>query len=84
MNALAYSILSNVLIKHHGPKSELAEAVGKGSKGKISVLIYLTAMLVALFNSWISVGLYMLVALIWFLPDRRIEKKLVHHEAHPE
>jgi uncharacterized membrane protein len=81
MNALAYSILSNVLIRHHGSKSELAQAVGKGNKGKLSVLIYVTAMLVALFNSWISFGLYILVAVIWFLPDRRIEKKLVHDEA---
>lgn len=77
MNALAYSILSNVLIRHHGLKSDLALAIGKGTKGKISILIYVSAMLIALFNSWVSVGLYVLVAVIWFLPDRRIEKKLI-------
>lgn len=77
MNALAYSILSNILIKHHGKTSELATAVGKGNKGKISVAIYVTAMVVALLNPWISFGLYVLVAFIWFLPDRRIESKLL-------
>lgn len=80
MNALAYSILSNVLIRHHGLKSELALAVGKGTKGKISIFIYLSALLIALFNSWISFGLYIVVAIIWFLPDRRIEKNIAHKD----
>ena len=80
MNALAYSLLSNVLIKHHGLKSELAIAVGKGTKGKISIVIYASALLLALFNSWISFAFYIAVAVIWFLPDRRIERKLVHDE----
>lgn len=81
MCALAYSLLSNVLIKHHGMKSELALAVGKGTKGKISILIYVTALMIAMFNSWISFGLYIVVAVMWFLPDRRIEKKLVHDDS---
>lgn len=80
MNALAYSILSNVLIRHHGIKSELAAAIGKGYKGKISVMIYIMAILLAIYNSWLSFGLYILVALIWFVPDRRIEKKLVQDD----
>lgn len=80
MNALAYSLLSNVLIKHHGLKSELAVAVGKGTKGKISILIYASALPLALFNAWISFGLYIVVAVIWFLPDRRIERKLVDED----
>ena len=84
MNAIAYSILSGVLIRHHGRKSELATAVGKGQKEKISVAIYLTAILLAFINSWISLGLYILVAIIWFLPDRRIEKKLLHEGGAPE
>lgn len=77
MCALAYLILSKALISHHGKDSELAKAVGKGKKETLSLLIYITAVTVALFNSWISFGLYILVAVLWFLPDRRIEKVLV-------
>lgn len=84
MCALAYSILSNILIKHHGKTSELGTAVGKGNKGKVSVAIYVTALVVALLNSWISFGLYILVALIWFLPDRRIETQLLHDHKQTE
>jgi uncharacterized membrane protein len=84
MNALAYSILSNILISHHGKKSELATAIGRGNKGKISIAIYVTAMILTLFNPWISFGLYVIVAVIWFLPDRRIEKKLMHDDLPPE
>jgi uncharacterized membrane protein len=80
MCAIAYLILSMVLIRHHGKNSELAKAVGGGNKEVISVLLYITAIVVAFFNSWISFGLYILVAMLWFLPDRRIEKVLVSEE----
>ena len=80
MCAIAYLILSKVLISHHGKNSELARAVGRGKKEMVSVSIYITAILLALFNSWISFGLYILVAILWFLPDRRIEKVLVNEE----
>lgn len=76
MNAIAYSILSNTLIRRHGKNSALALAVGNGTKGKISVVIYITAVLLSLVNSWISFALYVVVAAIWFIPDKRIEKKL--------
>ncbi len=80
MNGIAYSILSNALIRRHGKDSALGAAVGNGNKGKISVITYITAILLSLVNSWISFALYVIVAAIWFIPDRRIEQKLDHHE----
>lgn len=77
MNAIAYSILSSSLIRLHGKKSALALAIGNGTKGKISVAIYVAAILLSFINSWVSVGLYVVVAAIWFIPDRRIEKKVI-------
>ncbi len=80
MNAVAYSILSTSLIRRHGKDSALGAAVGDGKKGKISIAIYITAILLSLVNSWISFGLYVIVAAIWFIPDRRIEQKLDHND----
>ncbi|HEY6081970.1 MAG TPA: TMEM175 family protein, partial [Chitinophagaceae bacterium] len=76
MNALAYSLLANKLIRHEGKNSALAAAVGNGAKGKISVAFYLLAILLSFLNAWLSFALYTLVAAIWFIPDKRIEKKL--------
>ncbi|MGY0039282.1 TMEM175 family protein [Pedobacter sp. NJ-S-72] len=80
MNAFAYSILSNFLIKHEGKNSNLSKAIGKGRKGMISVALYLTAITLSMFNSWISFALYVLVAIIWFIPDSRIEKGLAEEK----
>jgi uncharacterized membrane protein len=79
MNAIAYTILAQLLIKLHGRDSTLAKALGSDTKGKISIVIYLVAIAVANFNSWISLALYALVAVIWFVPDNRIEKKVIPH-----
>jgi uncharacterized membrane protein len=76
MAAIAYYILSRVLIRHHGRDSVLAKAVGKDFKGKISVAIYAVAIPLSFLNQWIAFGLYIFVALIWFIPDRRIERTL--------
>lgn len=76
MNAIAYSILSNALIRIHGKDSALGAAVGNGNKGKVSVAIYLSAILLSFVNPFIGFGLYIVVAAIWFIPDKRIEKKL--------
>lgn len=75
MNAIAYTILAKLLISHEGTSSTLSKAVGKDNKGKISLLIYLIAMSTALINSWISFALYVTVAIIWIIPDSRIEKR---------
>jgi len=77
MNAIAYGILMAALIKHHGSDSLLAKAVGKDWKGTISILIYAIAIAMSWINSFIGFGLYIVVACIWFIPDRRIEKKIL-------
>jgi hypothetical protein len=74
--AIAYFILTRTLIRHHGKDSTLATALGRDSKGKISLVIYALAILLAFVNVWLANLLYVLVALMWLIPDRRIEKKL--------
>jgi len=80
MNAVAYYILSQSLIRLHGRTSTLAAAIGKDSKGILSAVIYLVAILIATWNAWISLALYALVAAIWFVPDRRIEKRITEEQ----
>ena len=76
MAGIAYYILSQCLIRLHGKDSTLAKAVGRDTKGIISVVIYAIAIGLAFVNSWISFALYAVVALIWLIPDRRIEQEL--------
>ncbi|MDZ8235653.1 MAG: TMEM175 family protein [Nostoc sp. ChiQUE01a] len=78
LNAIAYFILTRTLISHHGNDSTLAIAVGKDFKGKVSVVIYAVAIPLAFLNSWLACALYILVAVMWLIPDRRIEKTLTH------
>ncbi|HEY4326877.1 MAG TPA: TMEM175 family protein [Mucilaginibacter sp.] len=80
MNAVAYGFLIFVLIRHHGKDSVLAKAVGKDWKGNISTLIYAIAIAISWFNSGMSFALYVVVACIWFIPDKRIEKKILVDE----
>ncbi|BAZ27977.1 hypothetical protein NIES4074_04070 [Cylindrospermum sp. NIES-4074] len=74
--AIAYLILVRVLISHHGQDSALAIALGKDFKGKVSIVFYALAIPVAFVNSWFACVLYVLVAAMWLIPDRRIEKTL--------
>lgn len=74
--AIAYFILVRALIAHHGQESALAKAVGSDFKGKISVVIYAVAVPLAFVNAWVAFALYVLVAIIWIIPDRRIERTL--------
>jgi len=76
MAAIAYTILVRALLAHHGKDSTLALAIGKDFKGYISLAIYFTAILLSFVYSWIGFSLYVLVAIIWFVPDRRIEKRI--------
>jgi len=76
MAAIAYWILQRTIIATEGPHSLLATAVGRDIKGKISPLLYAVAIPSAFFEQWIAGGLYVLVALLWLIPDRRIERKL--------
>jgi uncharacterized membrane protein len=74
--AIAYTILAYTLIHYHGKDSPLAIAMGRDIKGKISLAVYATAIAVAFLNSWFACALYVLVAAIWLIPDRRIERIL--------
>ena len=74
MAGVAYSILVRCIIGIHGKESDIARAIGSDFKGNISVAAYAVAIAIAFYNPWISGGLFVAVALIWFIPDRRIEK----------
>jgi len=73
MAAIAYWILQQTIIACEGPKSLLGKAVGGDWKGKLSPILYSTAILSTMVRPWIAQAIYVLVALIWFIPDRRIE-----------
>jgi uncharacterized membrane protein len=74
--ALAYSILSQVLIRANGPDSRLRAAVGRDVKGLVSLGLYLAGVLLALVAPVLGIVLYVVVALIWLIPDRRVERRL--------
>jgi uncharacterized membrane protein len=76
MAAVAYYTLQLAIIARQGPESLLARALGQDWKGKLSLGVYLVAIPLALVNPWISNALYVLVALWWLVPDRRIERVL--------
>ena len=80
MNAIAYTILALALISHHGRDSLLARAIGKDWKGKLSMVTYATAIGLTFVNPWIGLALYAVVAGIWLIPDKRIEKVLIEGE----
>lgn len=74
--AVAYFVLTRTLIALHGKESVLANALGRDFKGKVSPLIYATAIVLAFVNSWLACALYVLTAVMWLIPDRRIERAL--------
>ncbi|HXB58632.1 MAG TPA: TMEM175 family protein [Candidatus Acidoferrales bacterium] len=78
MAAIAYFILQRMIIMDHGRDSKLAREIGKDWKGKFSLVLYATGMVVAFWHGWISSCIYTLVALMWLIPDRRLER--VIHE----
>jgi TMEM175 potassium channel family protein len=76
--AIAYTILQARIIRQQGPHSKLKAAVGDDKKGKISALLYAVAIPVAFANRWVSLAIYVTVALIWLVPDKRIESRFAH------
>jgi uncharacterized membrane protein len=76
MAAVAYTILQREIVVHHGRDSLLADAVGDDRKGRISLLGYLVAIPAAFVEQWISDAIYIGVALLWLVPDRRIESRM--------
>jgi uncharacterized membrane protein len=78
---VAYFILTRVLLASHPPDSLLHKALGNDFKGKISVVLYAAAIALAFVHIWISLALYVVVALVWLVPDRRFERLLSEHKA---
>lgn len=74
MNAFAYFILQRTILIDHGKDSVLAKAIGKDYKGKLSVILYIIAVVLTKYYVIISGGIYILVALLWLIPDKRIER----------
>lgn len=81
MAAIAYFILQGRIIASQGSDSLLRRAVGRDWKGKLSPVLYVIAILIAFGSHWISKAIYVLVAMMWLVPDRRIEKALARKEA---
>jgi len=80
MAAIAYYVLERAIIAKQGRESILAVAIGKDWKGKLSPVLYFAAIPLAFASSWIASGVYVFVALLWLIPDRRIERVLEKRE----
>jgi len=76
MAGFAYYLLTRALIRHHGRESALARAVGSDVKARTSLVLYGLGIPLSFVNRWVGFGLYVVVAVIWFIPDRRIERVL--------
>jgi uncharacterized membrane protein len=74
MSGVAYTILARALVHRHGPDSTLGTAIGEDVKGRRSLLLYASAIPLAFLSRWISLALYFVVAIMWLIPDRRIER----------
>jgi len=78
MAAIAYFILQQTIIRSQGSTSLLKKAIGKDFKGKISPILYAIAILFTFLFQWVSLGIYILVAVIWLVPDKRIERAMLN------
>jgi len=76
MPAIAYYLLQSAIVHRHGRQSVLAQALGNDTKGKMSLILYAAGAALAFVYPWASIALYVLVALIWLVPDRRIENAI--------
>ena len=74
LTALAYLILARALLRIHGEDSNFAKALGSDLKGNLSLVAYISAVLLTFMNEWIGVALYVLVAAVWLVPDRRFAR----------
>lgn len=79
MCAIAYSVLVRSLTYHHPENKALADAIGSDRKGWISLGLYLVGIALAFVNPWLGFAVYAAVAMMWFIPDRRIEDRIAHH-----
>jgi uncharacterized membrane protein len=76
MAGIAYLILQRAIVASQGPTSVLRKAIGSDWKGKVSLLLYVAGIVSSLFSSWMAQAIYVFVALLWLIPDRRIEHAL--------
>ncbi|MCB0456864.1 MAG: TMEM175 family protein [Flavobacteriaceae bacterium] len=74
--AIAYFILQNTIVRFHGDDFILKKHIGKDMKGKMSMVLYIVGLSLSFINSWVAIGFYVLVAIIWIVPDKRIEKNI--------
>jgi uncharacterized membrane protein len=80
MAGTAYWLLQNIIIREEGPDSLLAAAIGRDVKGKMSPVLYCLGIGASFVNPWLAGSIYVGVALMWLIPDRRIERQLQHHD----
>ena len=80
MAAIAWYVLQSAIIADEGPDSVLRGALGRDWKGRLSPLLYVAAIALAFVSSWIAIALYSFVAVLWLVPDRRIERALRDHQ----
>lgn len=76
--AISYTVLVQTILRLEGPESELAAAVGRDWKGWASLACYVAALVGGYFVTWLADALYVTVAVVWFVPDRRIERRVQH------
>ncbi|HMG33989.1 MAG TPA: TMEM175 family protein [Blastocatellia bacterium] len=82
MAAIAYLLLQQTIIRTQGPDSLLKKAVGRDWKGKVSLVLYLVAIVSTLWTGWVAEPIYIVGALLWLIPDRRIEHALIDKQPH--
>ncbi len=82
MSAVSYTLLHQAILLHHGPESKLAKAVGGNGKGTLSLVLYASSVPLAFVNEWLSDAIFIAVALIWLVPDRRLEAVHKHPHQH--
>ena len=82
-SGVAYYLLQRAIIAEQGAGSKLAEAIGRDAKGKASPVLYAVAIPLAFVNRWIALALYVVVALLWLIPDRRLESRLLAEGPEP-
>jgi uncharacterized membrane protein len=80
---VAYLILQTAIVAHQGPRSRLAAAIGRDLKGKLSAGLYIAAIALSFVATWVAAVIYVAVALMWLIPDRRIESVLAIHDRAP-
>ncbi len=76
MAAVSYFILQNLIISNHGKNSSLSKALGKDYKGKASPILYIIAIISTFFSEYVAGAIYIFIALMWLIPDRRIERRM--------